>query len=119
MFTKLQFVSWLLVELISDEYLTKTSRRSVMVDLSVYDTHVRAKPRLESGAGPHFHEEKAVVKFSCRHDHCADFRHFAEHPVIGIGRIEFGFFVALIPLFPEFDREHELYCCLLPLIFSS
>lgn len=49
-----------------------------------------------------------VVSLTCRHNHCADLRHFAEHPVIGISRIEFGFFVASIPLFPEFDREHEL-----------
>ncbi len=45
---------------------------------------------------------------SCRHNDGAHFRHFPEHPLIGIGRIEFGFFVAQIPLFPRFEGKHKL-----------
>jgi hypothetical protein len=102
------FVDWLLFELVSGKDLVPTHRRSVMVALCVYNTHVRTKPCLERGACPHFGQEKAVIKTSRRHNNCVNFRHFAEHPVIVIGRMEFRLFVAYIPLFPKFEREHEL-----------
>lgn len=91
-----------------NENLTETPRRSVRVALSIHDTHATAKPHLKRGVGPRFLQKKAVVKRSCRHSGCADLRHFAEHPVIGIGWIESSLFVVLIPLCSVFDREHEL-----------